>query len=229
MNYRNLLKTKKDWIKFLVIISAYLLTFSRANILAMIVVVVISWKYIPKKQYIVGSIVLGLLGFIVLYAIQNDSGITHKIMNWFVASITFSESSAAGRTGIWKDAFSEVMNRPFGIGFGKVGSWAQTSGVVNFFHCENSYLAIALDLGWAGAIMYILLLFRQFCVTKKLKRYNSSIGMCNKMIISYLMICMFFSNHIYDMEAMMYCYTVVLMISGYAKYIMQEKKEVTYI
>ena len=40
-------------------------------------------------------------------------------------------------------------------GFGHVGSFAQLANVSDFIHAENSYLAIAIDSGVIGTIIYV--------------------------------------------------------------------------
>lgn len=206
-----ILKKKYDIIKLVIIVGAYVLTFSRANFLAILIVgIILIWKYVPYKKAIVICVGGALFAFMMLYFVQDSSGITHKLVNWVVESLQFKESSASGRTQIWKEAFEAVKNNPFGIGFGKVGSYADDTNVGEFYHSENSYLAIALDLGWLGLFVYLCIVVALVFLLIKTKtmvgKRNTRAGLA---IILYLLIVMMFSNHIYDMEVMTFVFLLI--------------------
>lgn len=197
-DFKSIIKTKLDVAKVVTIAFGYLLTFSRANILAfLIVTIIILWKYIPRKKYIFIGMAGCLLIFGLIYLFQDENGITHKLTKWVIDSLTFKESSAAGRTRIWKEGFDAVINKISGYGFGKVGAYAQINGVKGFLHCENSYLAISIDLGVLGLFSYISYIIVMFMTTIKCRKKLMGAA------ILYMAITFMFSNHIYDREAMM--------------------------
>ncbi len=198
-------------ISILLIAVAYILTFSRSNILAMVIVTIfIAWRYIPhKRELIIASIVLVIVA-IIIGVIQGQNGILYEMVTWIKDSLSFKESSAAGRSGRWLTALLAVLRNPLGIGFGHVGSVAYQAGVVeNYYSCENSYLAMLLDTGWLSAVLYIgLMVSMAYTVkmnAKKCMQSGNDLGerICNGAyaVLIYLFINMFFSNFIYDMEA----------------------------
>lgn len=199
---QTLLKKKGNWILLLIVAAAYLLTFSRANFLAMLVVLMILWRYIPQKKVFLILALAGIGVFGLVYLTEDSSGIAHKLIGWVIRSLTMKEESAGARTGIWKTALDAVLRNPLGIGFGKTGSYAQTAGAEVFYHCENSFLAMALDFGIWGPFVYIGAFV--FGMKPFWNGIRQNPAMCTAAIgiWVYLMICMMFSNHIYDMEAM---------------------------
>ena len=208
--FKELVRTKWDWVKLACIALAYILTVSRANFLAMLIVgLILIWKYIPFKKYLWGLACAALAVFVVMYFYQDDNGITHKLVNWVVSSLTLKESSAAGRAEIWKVAFEGVKQNPFGIGFGKVGSFAQGSGVQEFYHSENSYLSIALDMGWTGLAGYLIWLGNIAVDARSIKQKAPITTRMVQSLLVYLMITFVFSNHIYDMEAVTLVYFLI--------------------
>ena len=216
--YSPYLKSKHKKLVFILIAAAYFLTFSRSNILCFIIVVLImTWKYIPYKKYIFIGLAILMAGAIVIGIAQGNNGIIYKLLLWVQATLTFTESSAAGRSGIWRTAFEQVIKSPLGIGFGHVGAIGTGNRIV--FSAENSYLTLALDTGWLGVLSYTLgLLFAIFKLKKYAKIYaklkderGRRICVASYAILMYFMGVMWFSNHIQDMEAvtMVYLYAGV--------------------
>lgn len=209
-----IISNRSGFAKLLVICFAYLLTFSRANFLAMmIVLLLIIWKYIPKmyRRYIKITILIGVLVCVSGYIIGDNP--IYDIIGWIVNTLTGKEASSSHRVIIWMEALKKVIETPFGVGFGKVGSFAQNAKVVDFVHAENSYLAIALDTGWFGLAMYIGMLLSLKTKFSKFKKHVDRIIKMKKAacaITLYLMVCFCFSNHIYDMEAV----TVIFFLIG---------------
>ncbi|MDY6282339.1 MAG: O-antigen ligase family protein [Erysipelotrichaceae bacterium] len=203
----------------LIITIGYLLSFSRSNFLALLILFILYLrKYIPNKKIVYLSIAILMMVFIVVGVSQGNSGILYKIFTWVIDTFSGRESSSAGRSGIWKAAFIEAVNHPFGIGYGHVGAMANSDFAANqVFSAENSYLTISLDIGWLGVIFYVFFLVS---LIKKLRRYSvifknesdyygNKLCVCGYTILIYLSIVMFFSNHIQDMEAICFAYVFV--------------------
>lgn len=196
----------------------YLLTFSRSNFLALLLVVLfIAFRYVPyKKQIILGLVGLVCLG-VVLLIVQGSDGLIYKLLEWVQSSLNLTDTSIAGRSDKWAEALQIISENPFGLGFGHVGSIARDAGVKDYIPCENSYLAMAIDFGIIGAVLYIgFMVWVINDLRKKAKRYKREqdtvgyrISKGGQSIIIYLMIVMFFSNHIYDMEAVSIIYVYV--------------------
>ena len=214
--YNKLKKEKHLCLFAFFIVVAYLLTFSRSNFLAMLIVLICGlWKEIPRRIILycisfisITLIILALLSPSVRVALTGIAG-------WVINSLTGKESSANGRSAIWLEAFQTVKHNPFGISLGKVGSIAREAGVEKYFHAENSYLSLALDTGWMGLVAYIssLILIAQKILSFLKKCVNNSmlfkINKSGLFVLLYLIIVMFFSNHIYDMEAMIFVYAYI--------------------
>lgn len=217
------IKHKK--ICYIVLLLGYLLTFSRSNFVAFFVVVIgIAWKYIPYKKYILLGGILTAVVILVIGFVQGMDGIIYKLILWVQSTFNMTESSAAGRSGIWQTAFAQVKISPFGIGFGHVGAIGTNNNMV--FSAENSYLTLALDTGWLGALIYVLTLFLMAYKLKKEARLYGKKGdykgkrLCfgGYAVIIYLLVVMFFSNHIQDMEIMVLAYVYVGIGLAYIRY-----------
>lgn len=203
------INNEKKNIYILLMLIGYVLTFSRSNFLALLIVVIlIMYPYIPHKNVIWGCIGVGLLACIALFFIQGENGLIYKLWGWVINTLTLSESSVAGRSSRWTIAFLAAMRNPWGIGFGHVGALAIDAGVADAMDCENSYLAIAIDSGVLGMILYVFCicsLILKFSKYKKMCSNNEGlekrICLCGKSMLIYMLVTMFFSNHIYDMEA----------------------------
>lgn len=215
INAKEILSRKKQRILFYIICVAYVLTFSRANFLAMIIVgLIVSWKYIParERKRIIKSFALFSVAFFVGLITQN--GYVMKITTWIFNTFTGREASSANRVSIWIEAFNAVKAHPFGIGFGHVGAFAQINMAEKIIHAENSYLAMAIDLGVVGFIVYMSLLIS---IIRLFKRSHGKYGRTGVAIILYVMICFMFSNHVYDMEATGYIFILVGMLLNLSK------------
>ena len=206
-------KTQKEKIFLIVIFAAYVLTFSRSNFLSFIICgLFLAWPYIPyKKNIIVGICAIGVVA-VIIGILQGSSGFLYKLWGWVQTSLNFTESSVAGRSSIWRAAFDAAIRNPLGIGLGHVGALGTANDLV--YSAENSYLTIALDTGWFGLIFYLFGLLRMVVICKKsankFRSLNDENGfrLCKgaEIVTIYMMIVMFFSNHIQDMEAVVFVY-----------------------
>lgn len=196
----------------------YILTFSRSNFLAMGAVLIITiWPMLRHKKQIIRYILLTILSIVAFAIYQGEKGILFKIYNWIDISLHMADSSSAGRFGVWTDAFNGVLHNPLGVGFGHVGTIAISENVPNLFTCESSYFAMALDLGWFGAILYYLfwayMTYKCWLIWKKNKNteniLEAKIGRVATSVLIYHAIVMFFSNHIYDMESISFLFIIV--------------------
>lgn len=219
------LEVKGKNLMIVVVAMAYLLSFSRSNFLAMLVVVLLwAWKFVPYKRQLCIAGGFMLLLFLAVGIYQGDNGLLYKLANWVHQTFTLQDSSAAGRSGIWQTALQAVIAHPLGIGYGHVGGLADMSNPLNeVYSAENSYLTIALDTGWLGLLCYLIFWFlligllranaRQF--KKAGDDFGYRLSTCGYTVLIYLMIVMLFSNHIQDMEVISLVYVLVGMACGY--------------
>ena len=232
INYEHVKSIKYYNICIISIAVAYILTFSRANFLAMLIVLIlIMWPYIPKKKtlFLVGG-GLGVLIFVCIMIYNKD--ILLKIAGWVVDSMHLRDSSSAGRGSIWITALREVIQNPFGIGIGYTGENAYQAGASIVFACENSYLSMALDIGVVGMISYFMFWIYYAKILKKYAgQFKGKDSLLEKKfclsiycILIYLMIISFFSNHFKDMELISF---VALFVAMGMNFI--ENKKIKYI
>lgn len=208
--YPYIRKIRNVNICLLTIFAGYMATVSRANFLAMAIILLISfYKYIPYKKTILVGIQVGIVIVVVLGVIQGEAGIVFKLAKWVQNTVRGMESSSAGRPGIWMTAFRAVMSNPLGMGFGHVGTLASNArSTLSYYACENSYLAVALDIGISGAICFLgfwlIIKERIKKMKKSIKRecIEGRILLGSNFIITYFLIAIMFSNHIYDLEVM---------------------------
>lgn len=231
------IKTKKEPVKDIAIVCiliGYILTFSRSNFLAGILIsLFFLYPYIPYKITIFKWAIVLLTAGVCSYFTQGSEGVIYKIVGWIDSSLNFTDSSAAGRTDIWKTAFQGVIENPMGVGFGKVGALARDAEVVNYYSSENSYLAVCLDSGIVGLIIYLICLIsmiRRLNHRAKRARVNNDdfsyrINIGAYTIIAYYMIVSFFSNHIYDMEVLTFMYVYVGIALAYTNISIKNKTE----
>ena len=218
-------KPKRNQLFLIVISVAYILTFSRSNYLALFLCILLfAWDFIPYKKNIVLGISMLFFCIIIINLYQGSGGIFYKIWGWIQSTIHMTDSSAAGRLSIWIQALKESINNPFGIGVGHVGAIGIDSNKV--FSTENSYLTLALDTGWIGMLIYMVGLIRFVKLCKKGSQiyYNNGdylgFRLCKaaEVVIIYLMIVMFFSNHIQDMEAISIIYLYLGLALSYMRF-----------
>ena len=215
---------KYEAIMIVCIAVAFLLTFSRSNILFFVIVAILISKYIPYKKYILAGIGFAVLIVLILGIIQGQDGIIYKLWMWVQSTLNMTEDSAAGRSGIWQTALAQVLKSPLGIGFGHVGAIGYDSELV--FWAENSYFVLALDTGWIGVISYVTAL-----VMIVVKLYSNAvmygkagnekgkrICVAGYAVLIYLMGVMLFSNHIQDMEVVTLVYMYVGIGLSYVRY-----------
>ena len=188
---------KYEAIMIICIAVAFLLTFSRSNILLIV-------------------LILGI--------IQGQDGIIYKLWMWVQSTLNMTEDSAAGRSGIWQTALAQVLKSPLGIGFGHVGAIGYDSELV--FWAENSYFVLALDTGWIGVISYVTALVmivvklysNAVMYGKAGNEKGKRICVAGYAVLIYLMGVMLFSNHIQDMEVVTLVYMYVGIGLSYVRY-----------
>lgn len=201
----------------LIMLLGYVLTFSRSNFLALIVVgVVLLYPHIPHKKVLVAAGVAMVIAAVIVGIAQGEDGLIYKLVQWVIKTLQFKESSAAGRPERWGAAMNAIKQNPLGIGFGHVGVMAP-AGETEYYSCENSFFAVALDTGWIGFVSYYgflgTALYKLWKCAKSLRRNNDQTGyricFAGVVIGLYLAIVFMFSNHIYDMEAMTIFYILL--------------------
>ena len=203
-------------ILIILILAGYILSFSRSNFLALLVIFLVYLrKYIPHKKIVYFSITVLIIALIIWGIIQGNSGVLYKISTWIVNTFAGRESSSAARSGIWKAAFMESVKHPLGLGYGHVGALANSDlATSQVYSSENSYLTIALDMGWLGTFLYIfflaslvkILIRYSIMFNNKSDYYGNRLCVCGYTILIYLSIVMLFSNHIQDMETICFAY-----------------------
>lgn len=110
------------------------------------------------------------------------------------------------------------VKHPLGLGYGHAGALASSNLTTSqVFSSENSYLTIALDVGWLGTFLYVFFIASLVQIFRRYSRlfidksdfYGNRLCVCGYTILIYLSIVMFFSNHIQDMETICFAYLFV--------------------
>lgn len=135
------------------LVTAVLFTRSRMAILLMImeVVVLFYWQYPKYRKLLIGSVCLAFAGLVVIIPIFFPD-----LMHYMIQTFTFQESSAEGHAHNWILAISTMMENPMGVGLATAGLVGARSGY--FYGGENQYLITAVQLGWGGLLIFLLLL-----------------------------------------------------------------------
>ncbi|WP_438757158.1 O-antigen ligase family protein [Enterococcus sp. AZ126] len=197
-----------------------LLTFSRSNWLSLsfVIILVMTKKrgILSKASILVVGVVLSLIVVSALFNIN----MFDILIKYIESTITLEDNSAAGRKGIWLEAFSYFLDNPFGIGLGRVGT---VSDVVSTGYDrimgESSYLAVLLDTGIQGFIGYygmigsiLLSFYNRMKKSKSLLFKNINFtGVC---LTIYILVMFIFSNHIYDMEITVFYFLFIGLLSN---------------
>ncbi len=183
----------------LIIVGAgFILTFSRSNFWAILIVtMIIMSPYIPKKKWLYGIVGVTLIVVVILGVIQGESSLVYKIGSWVISTINLTDPSAAGRSSIWLEALIAVIKNPLGIGFGHVGAIARDASETLIYTCENSYLAMSLDLGIIGMVLYICSIVAGYKKTNKVSNnfndmFNRRVMKCIRSLYIYMCIMIFF-------------------------------------
>ncbi len=204
-----LCKEKNYKVNYFILVCSFILTFSRSNWLAIIILLfplIQNKKGILKKALQLCIIVLVVM---FIYFLISKVNILKIISKYIINTISMNDHSSNGRFGIWQEGINQVLNSPFGIGLGNVGTRsAALNGDVNL-SIESSYLALLLDTGVQGFIPYILfIIYTIYYVGIKIKKESKKevklFFTSIRSICLYLLIIFTFSNHIHDLEIMIF-------------------------
>ena len=214
LNIKDLLDVKRKKTCFLFIVGAFFLTFSRSNWLSMIVILLILAIYRKGMAKKIGMVFASIVIVGLIFGKISGVDLYSVVTEYLQSTITLEDDSASGRFEVWGEAIEELKDNPLGIGLGKVGARSAylTGDVV--LPCESSYLAVSLDTGIQGALLYFAAITSVIINMKqkmkknysmKAKRYFKSVN-C---LCIYILIMFAFSNHIYDLEIMLFFYFFV--------------------
>ena len=197
-------------LKLMIIIIAFLLTYSKSNILAFIIClfayIILNAKNFKLSKNAVLTFIFSIILLFVI-GLFFDIKLIGNLLKLFERTITLKDTSAAGRPKIWLSAFNRFKNNIFGIGLGMTGSKAVYIGNKMLEASESSYFCIALDSGIQGLISYISIFIsififsykhRQKIINKYLRKVNSSLVF----LTIYVMVAFAFSNYVQDFELM---------------------------
>ncbi len=112
-----------------------------------------------KKEIIIGVLIVGLLGTAFMMK-STSNPVIFRIQSAF--NLEDSEDTVMVRIRNQKMIQPFVQTHPFGAGLGSTGVWGKRftpdSWLASFAH-DSGYVRIAVELGWVGLIIYMLLLF----------------------------------------------------------------------
>lgn len=202
-----------------IILIGIIFTFSRSTWIPLFFILIFMLFYLkdiyPSFKKI--ALFLPLFLLVIVFSLSGilKLGIFEKIYSFIYRSITFKDTSVAGRSDIWLEAINISKNNLFGIGLGNTGAKAMVLGNNTMISSESSYLTILLDFGVQGFIPFVLMFFViGFINFKNIKKYkfSSKIKLLNvgSILGTFLiMTSMLFSNYIHDIEIFTIYYLLV--------------------
>lgn len=196
---------------YLIIISVSLfLTFSRSNWLAIGLVLILTLKNKRIQRDIGIMFFLTPIIMLLVGAITNNNYF-EIVFEYIENTITLEDTSAAGRGEIWEEGFQTFLSNPLGIGMGYVGRVAEAVGSEEeMIGGESSYIALLLDTGIQGFVFYIGGLLSMLKRTSQIKNETrKNIIKTSNFLIVYLLVMFTFSNHIYDLEMMIFAFFII--------------------
>lgn len=173
------------WLIRVLLILVIILAQSRTSMIAVIVggIVILFFAFSEdqehgtvKKLFGLGLIFSVFLLFILLYALEVK--FVQDLFSDFNRGQNLNDiSNLTGRTQVWAIAISNIINNPlqflFGHGYGVSSYVLNLSNIAptwHIFHSHNDFIEIFLNVGLAGFVFFMFLLFRSFIF---LFNYNS--------------------------------------------------------
>jgi len=102
------------------------------------------------------GLALGLVALPVLWAKHDDIAAVQNIVD----AVTGADASARAHSQSLYEGLHRAIEAPAGIGLGRVGSRAGLYGTQQrVFTVESAYLLIALEMGWPGLAIALLVIF----------------------------------------------------------------------
>jgi len=161
--YNRLLETKKKWYYLaLVILWVCILTsVTRGALIILVFGILIQTLYFKAfKQFLWTGLLMVSLFFVVSAYI----GSPLKFIDWIVTSSveTVGMESKVTRVELWKEAFSDFKERPFGYGLGRAGHVAarffeKGSKMASVSSTDGWFLKLAGETGILGLVSYFTL------------------------------------------------------------------------
>ena len=147
----------KSWIIFLIILTASLLSFSRAGYLSLLVGMAFLFLsnnliVLFRKKSI--AILIFLSFFVLFFAIPNP------ITNRFLSSFDFAEGSNQGRIIMWQKALKIIRLHPFGgVGLGNLSyELAPKASYRTPIYAHNLFLDFGAETGLFNALLLSLII-----------------------------------------------------------------------
>lgn len=201
-----------------IILIAILFTFSRSTWIPLLFVLIYIVNYLKRvypslKKYFL-TLPFLLILFISFFSYILNLNVLEKLYLFIYRTLTLQDTSVAGRSDIWSEAFNIVKNNIFGIGMGHTGAKAMVLGN-DIISSESSYLTIFLDFGIQGFISFLLLFIFSIKVSfnnRKTYKNHENLKLLNTGCIlatSMIMISMFASNYIHDIELFTIYYIII--------------------
>jgi probable O-glycosylation ligase (exosortase A-associated) len=190
------------WGCALIFVLAVILSFSRGGFLGLVAMgMVLLWKVGRSNRLVAVMLVMMTLA---IFASAVPNGYTDRIFTIF-NSQTDETGSSQQRKALLERAVALAKNHiVFGVGMGNYGIYS-----LNNMRAHNSYLEIWVELGMAGLVAYLVLIFAPLRSLKRVERetvglsragdreiYNLSVGV-QAAIVAYV-VCSLFGSVQYN-------------------------------
>lgn len=157
MHNRTEISGKKFCFQTVILIAGIFLSGSRTVWLLLVVMILFLCIYYRKKEVLL-PIVTAFAGMMLIGFFTKINGQAEGIGRFLTTSVW--SSTLLGRLLYMKDAFTEILRHPFGLGYlgyyYKQGSFQ--TGVYSVRYVHNDILQIFLDVGWIAGILFIVCL-----------------------------------------------------------------------
>jgi len=138
----------------LLVIIAFILSFSRASIVAFFLIILFA-LFVNKKYRVIKSLfILGCCAFPLLLFV-----LTEDFKYLLIDTLTFENTSSLGHLFEWIEGIITISENPFGIGLAMSGN---ASGVDQSIKVggENQFLIFGVQMGIFSVIIYLLILYQ---------------------------------------------------------------------
>lgn len=143
-------------------LGALLFSFSRSawigTAVALGVIVVLHLRTKRQWYYALGLGVVGLIILMGLYGVTRHNIAVQNTLYHTSDASTARTSSNSQRLLAWRTAAKAVIRQPFGNGVGSAGPASVHNTKAPTKISENYYLQVAQETGWAGFLVYAMLL-----------------------------------------------------------------------
>lgn len=209
-NFNNL--NGKDRIKFVILISGCVLSFSRSSWLGLaltILFIFLKSNYKVKLiKFFCGISILGVI-FMVIFSNITDIDIFSNIYHLVSKTFSLTDTSVIGHIDSFDKSVNISLNNIMGLGFGLNGPKSKLF-VGNPNLTESSYFLLMYDFGVIGFFLYTTLLITNLFKSKS----NSMSNIVSKNMTIFVLTAFVFLPYIQDSEVIIFYFIFIAILDN---------------